>query len=94
MSTIFTFKTSNPTRNVVVKAADRAEADTKFAQMRDASGLTAESVIESVTQLAIPANFDDSVGADASGLTAESVIESVTQLAIPANFDDSVGADA
>lgn len=47
---IFKFTTTNPSRVLTISATDRAEADTKFNQMRDASGLTEESAIISVSE--------------------------------------------
>ena len=48
--TIFKFTTTNPSRVLTISATDRAEADTKFNQMRDASGLTEESALISVSE--------------------------------------------
>lgn len=50
--TIFTFKTANPARSLVIDAVDRAEADIKFNQMRDAAGLTEESEIVTIKETA------------------------------------------
>ena len=54
---IFKYQTANPVRSLTISATCREEADTKFKQMRDAAGLTEESLLTQVIEISTMENI-------------------------------------
>lgn len=72
---IFLFKTSNPSRKLHIEAENREAADVKFAQMREASGLTADSKIESVIEVPAMENIVEHAPTEAEKPASETDAE-------------------
>lgn len=80
--TIFVYKTQNPARSLTIDAVNPEEADQKFEQMRDAAGLTADTLVESVETMTLTTNIVEH--AELASQESESAVDS--------DSDENVGA--